>query len=84
MHLLIAQDSFPSNKSSTAQYFVFNQYAETVFQGIMPNTGTTKVLRDRKSQFKALQYEMAEIKLDTIRANEATICFRSGMLLSLI
>ena len=84
MHLLTAQDTFPSNEASTAQHFVLDQYAEKVFQGIMPDTGAAKVSTAGKSQFKALQREMPEIELDTTRANEATICFGSGLPLSSI
>ena len=84
MHLFMAQDSLPSNKASSAQHFVINQYAETVFQGIMPDTGAKKISTVGKSEFKALQREMPETELDTTRANETTICFRSGMLLSSI
>ncbi len=43
MHLLTAQNTLPSNKGSTAQHFVLDRYAETVFQGIMPDTGAAKV-----------------------------------------
>ena len=39
---------------STAQHFVLDRYAETVFQGIMPDTGAAKVSTAGKSQFKAL------------------------------
>ena len=84
MHLLTAQDTLPSNEASTAQHFVLDRYAETVFQGIMPDTGAAKVSTAGKSQFKALQCEMPEIELDTTCANEATICFGSGMPLSSI
>ena len=54
MHLLMVQDILLSNKASIAQYFVFNQYAETVFQGIIPDTGVSKVLTAGKGQFRAL------------------------------
>ena len=84
MHLLMAQDTLPSNKASTAQHFVLDQYAETVFQDIMPDTGAAKVSTAGKSQFKALQHEMLEIELYTTRANETTICFGSRILLSSI
>ena len=50
----------------------------------MSNTGVAKVLTTGKSQFKVLQYEMLEMKLDTTYANKATICFGSGMSLSSI
>ena len=43
MHLLTAKDIFLSNKTSTAQHFVLDQYVETIFQGIMPDTGAAKV-----------------------------------------
>ncbi len=75
MHLLMAQDTLPSNEGSTAHHFVLDQYAETVFQGIMPGTSAAKVSTAGKSQFKVLQCEMLKIELDTTRANEATICF---------
>ena len=84
MNLLTAQDTFLSNKANTTQHFVLDQYVETIFQGIMPDTGATKVSTPGKSQFKVLQREMPEIKLDITRANEATICFESGMPLSSI
>ena len=84
IYLLMAEDTFQSNKASTAQHFVLDRYAKTVCQSIMPDTGAAKVSTAEKSQFKALQYEMPEIELDTTRANEATICFGSGMLLSSI
>ena len=84
MHLLTAQDTLQSNEASTTQHFVLDQYAETVFQGIMSDTGAAKVSTVGKSQFKTLQREMPEIELDTIRANKATICFGSEMLLSSI
>lgn len=50
----------------------------------MPDTGASKVSTVKKSQFIALQRTMLKIKLDTIRANEATIFFRSGVSLSSI
>ena len=50
----------------------------------MLDTGTAKVSISRKSQFKALQRKMLETELDTTRANKATICFESGIPLSLI
>lgn len=50
----------------------------------MPNIGTAKVSIARKSQFKAMQYKMPEIKLDTTCANEVTIYFESGIPLSSI
>ncbi len=84
MHLLMAQDTLPSNKASIAKHFVLDQYVKTVFQGIITNTGSAKVSIVGKSQFKALQHEMSEIELDTTFANEATICFGSRLLLSLI
>lgn len=84
MHLLISQDILRSNEASTAQYFIFDQYIEIVFQGIMSNTGAAKVFTARKNQFKALQFEILKIELDTIRANETTICFKSGISLSSI
>ena len=31
MHLLMVQDTLPSNKASTAQHFILDQYAKTVF-----------------------------------------------------
>ncbi len=84
MHLLTAQNILPSNKGSIAQDFVLDQYAETIFQGIMPDTGVTKVSIAGKNQFKALQCEMPEIELNITRANKATICFGSGLPLSSI
>lgn len=72
------------NKASTAQHFIFDQYAETIFQDIMPNTDIAKVLTTGQSQFKALQCKMPEIELDTTRANEAIICFESKIPLSSI
>ena len=54
MHLLTAQDTFLSNEANATQHFILNQYVETIFQGIMPDTGATKVLIARKSQFKSL------------------------------
>ena len=84
MYLLMAQDILPSKKVSTAQYFILDRYIETVFQGVIPDTNAAKVSTAGKSQFKALQHEMPEIKLDTTCANEATICFGSKMSLSSI
>ncbi len=84
MHLLTAQDTLPSNKGNTAQHFVLDQYAEMVFQYIMPDTSAAKVSTAGKSQFKALQRKMPEIELDATCANKTTICFRSGLPLSSI
>ena len=50
----------------------------------MLDIGVAKVSIAGKSQLKALQYKMSEIELDTTHANEATICFESGISLSLI
>lgn len=80
----MAQDTLLSNKASIAQHFILDQYLETVFQGIIPNTSVAKVLSTRKSQFKALQCKMPEIKLDTTCANEVAICFRNRMPLNSI
>ena len=49
MHLLSPQDSLLSNEVSTAQYFVIDWYAETVFQGKIPDTGAAKVSAAGKS-----------------------------------
>ena len=67
----MAKDFFSSSKSGEAQYFVYDRYVETIFPGIMPDTGDTKVSTARKSQFKALQCEMPKIELGTTRANKA-------------
>lgn len=50
----------------------------------MPDTGIAKVSTAKKSQFKAMQYKMLEIKLDTTCANEITIYFESVIRLSSI
>ena len=84
MHLLMTQDIFLANKSSTAQHFVLDLYAKKVFQGIIPNIDAAKVSTAGKSQFKALQREIPEIELKTIHTNKATICFGSGLLLNSI
>lgn len=55
-----------------------------IFKSIIPNTNDAKVLIERKSQFKALQYKMPEIKLDTTCINKATIGFESRISLSSI
>lgn len=49
IYFFMAQDIFPSNNASTAYYFVFDQYAETVFQGIMPDIGAARVSTGGKS-----------------------------------
>ena len=84
MHLSTAQDTLLSNNTSTAQYFVLDQYLETVVESILPDTSTAKISTTGKSQFKALQREMPETELDSTHVNEATICFGSGIPLSLI
>lgn len=84
IYLLTAQDTLSSNKASIVQYFVLDQYIKTVFQGIMLDIGVAKDLIAGKSPFKALQFEISKIKLDITYVNKATICFGSGMLLSLI
>ena len=84
MHYLTIQDTFLSNKGSTAQHFILDQYAETIFEGIMPDTSAAKVSTTEKSQLKVLQYEIPEIELDTTHTNEASICFGSRLLLSSI
>lgn len=50
----------------------------------MPDTDIAKVSTARASKFKALQYKITEIELDTTHANEATIYFESGLSLSSI
>ena len=84
MYLLTAQDTLLSNEANTTQHFVFDQYAEIIFQGIMPNTGAAKISTAGKSKFKVLQRKIPEIELDTTRGNKDTICFESGMPLSSI
>lgn len=49
MSFLTAQDTLLSIEASTAQYSFFDQYAKTVFQGIMLDTGAVKVLIAGKS-----------------------------------
>lgn len=49
MHLLTAQDPLSSNKANLVQHFVLDRYAETVFQGIMPNINIAKVSTVGKS-----------------------------------
>lgn len=51
MHLLIAQDTLLSNNASRAQYFVFDQYTQTVFQNKMSTTSIGKVSIAKKIQF---------------------------------
>lgn len=63
---------------------VFKRYIETVFQGIISDINLTKILIATKGQLKALQDEIPEIELDITHTNEATICFKSKILLSLI
>lgn len=50
----------------------------------MPDIDVVKVLTAKKIQYKALQHEMPKIELDTTCANEVTIYFRSGILVSSI
>lgn len=54
MYLLIVNDIISSSDVGQAQYFVFDHYAKIVFQGIIYDTGLTKVLTVEKTQFKAL------------------------------
>ena len=54
IYLLTAQAIFLLYESRTVQHFVLNQYAEIVFQDIIPNISAAKALIARKSQFKAL------------------------------
>ena len=84
MYLLITQDTLLLNKNSIAQNFILDQYAETVFQSIMSDTGVTKVSIAGKSQFKALEHKMPKIEPDTTHANKATIYFGSELPLSSI
>lgn len=49
MYLLTAYDTYLSNKTSLAKYFVLDCYIETVFHGIMPNINAAKVSTARKS-----------------------------------
>lgn len=55
LDLLTAQNSFLLNKSSETQYFILDCYIEIVVQGIIPDTGATKVSTTDKNLFKALQ-----------------------------
>lgn len=57
---------------------------EIVFQVIILDIDVVKVPMVGKSQFKALQYEILEIELNTSYGNEASICFGSKLPLSLI
>lgn len=82
IHLLIAQDILLSNKTSIAQYFVLDQYSETVFQDIIFDISTAKVSTAGKIQFKTLQHEMPKIELDITHINEATIYFKNRLLLN--
>lgn len=84
IHFLIAQDTLLLNKASIAQYFIPDQYAKTVFQGIILDTSVVKVSIAEKSQFKTLQYEMPKIKLDITCTNRTIICLESKMPLSSI
>lgn len=54
MYLLTVKDIISSSDVGQAQYFVFDHYAKMVFQGIIHDTGPTKVLIVEKTQFKAL------------------------------
>ena len=53
-----------------------------IFQGIMLNINTIKVLIAKKNQFKILQYKISEIELNITYANKATIYFKSKMFLN--
>lgn len=82
IYLLIVKDTLLSSNISQVQCFVFDYYAETVFQNIIPDTGVAKVSIVEKTQFKALQYKiLLEIKLNTIRANKSTIYFQTKLIL---
>lgn len=55
-----------------------------VFQGIILEISTIKVLTVEKIQFKALHHKMPEIELNITYTIKASICFGSRKLLSLI
>lgn len=84
MYFLTAKDLFLLSKPSKTSHFLLDCYVKTVFQGIMPNTSAAKILIVGKNQFKALQFKILEIELDTTYVNEANICFKSRMPLNSI
>lgn len=84
MHFLMTQDIFLSNKTSTSQHFILDQYAKIIFQNIIFDGGTAKVSIARKSQFQVLQRERPKIKLDIIHVNKTTIFFESDIVFNLI
>lgn len=73
LHLLIAKDFSLLDKSSEAQYFVFDWYIEIIFQSIMSDTEFVIVSTTSKCQSNILQHKILLIELDGIYTNEATI-----------
>lgn len=53
-YLLIIKNCLSLDKLIDAQYFVFNCYIKIIFENIIFNTGTAKVLTTDKNQFKVL------------------------------
>lgn len=84
IYIFIAQDIFLFNKVGIAHHFIIDCYAEIIFQSIIPDISGAKVSTAEKSQFQALQYEILSVKLDTIYANKAILCFESKTSLSFI
>lgn len=84
LYLLIIKIFFSLDKFSKTQNFIFNYFIEIIFQDIIPNTKTAKVLTVDKSQFMILQSKIPLIKINTIYANKAIICLKSNIFLNII
>ena len=63
--------------------FIFNnRYLLNIFQGIMPDSGTVRVLTTRNPQFLTLQKLNPIVQLDTSTTKAHKIQFRKGPALS--
>ena len=79
LHHITGDDIYGIETAEPAtQFLIEDRYNRGKFQGIMPDTGASKVSTGGREQFLALQSEDPTVTLDTSTAGKASVVFGKG------
>jgi hypothetical protein len=79
IHHITGQDIYGMEATAPAEQFLIeDRYNRGSFQGILPDTGASKVSTGGKDQFLALQSEDPTVVLDVSTAGKASVVFGKG------
>ena len=80
LHQISGDDIYGKGVPSTpaSQFLIEDRYAQSVYQGILPDTGAANVSTVGKEQYLALTREDPTVKIDTSTAGRASIKFGKG------